>query len=313
MTDTDVETDSRKGLLYALGAYTLWGVMPLYVVLMVGINALELIGWRVIASLLFAALFLWIMGGWRRVWALFRDKRALLWLSMAGVAILINWTTFAYAVLTERVLDTSLGYFLNPLISIILAVIVLRERMRPLQWVASGLMVVAVVVMIVGYGSVPVIALVLAMAFGTYGLLKKQVGKSVDALAGFTVETTATLPFAIGMLAFVGATSGLTVVALPAYVPWLVLGFGLMTALPLIMFAAAARRLTLIVLGFMQYIAPSMSFVFGVFLLGEPMPLERLLGFAIVWLALIVMTTDTVIHARKSRKAARIARVEPTP
>ncbi|WP_293699823.1 EamA family transporter RarD [uncultured Agrococcus sp.] len=313
MSTTEAEADSRKGLAYALGAYALWGLMPLYVVLMVGINAFELVGWRVLASLLFAALFLWILGGWRRVGKLFRDKRALLWLSMAGVAILVNWTTFAYAVLTERVLDTSLGYFLNPLISIILAVIVLRERMRPLQWVAAGLMVIAVVVMIVGYGTVPLIALILASAFGTYGLLKKQVGSRVDALAGFTVETAATLPFAIGMLVVVGATSGLTVIGMPAYVPWLVLGFGFMTALPLLLFAAAARRLTLIVLGFLQYLAPSMSFVFGVFLLGEPMPLERLLGFAIVWLALIVMTADTVIHGRRSRKAAKIARVEPTP
>lgn len=307
------ENENRNGLLFALGAYVLWGIMPLYVVLMAGINAFELVGWRVLASLFFAAIFLWFMRGWRKLAALYRDKRALLWLSMAGVAILVNWTTFAYAVLTERVLDTSLGYFLNPLISIILAVIVLRERMRPLQWVAAGLMVIAVVVMIVGYGTIPIIALILAFSFGTYGLLKKQVGGRVDALAGFTIETTATLPFAIGMLVFVGVTGGLTVAQLPAYVPWLVLGFGFMTALPLILFAAAARRLTLIVLGFMQYLAPSMSFVFGVFLLGEPMPLERLLGFAIVWLALIVMTVDTVIHAGRSRKAAKAARVEPTP
>lgn len=307
------ENDNRNGVLFALGAYLFWGLMPLYVVLMVGINAFELIGWRVLASLIFAALFLFMMRGWRKVGALLRDKRALLWLSMAGLAILVNWTVFAYAVLTERVLDTSLGYFLNPLVSIVLAVLVLRERMRPLQWVAAILMVAGVVVMIVGYGTVPIIALLLALSFGSYGLLKKQVGGRVDALAGFAIETTATLPFAVGMLFFVAFTSGLTVPSMPGYVGWLVFGFGFLTAFPLILFAAAARRLPLIVLSFMQYIAPSMSFVFGVYLLNEPMPIERLLGFAIVWVALIVMTTDTVIHARRSRKAAKLARVEPTP
>ena len=307
------EGESRKGLFYALGAYLLWGVMPLYVVLMSGINAVELVGWRVLASLVFAAIFLSVLGGWRRVRALFANWRAMLWLSAAGITILVNWTTFAIAVLSDRVLDTSLGYFLNPLVSVILAVLLLGERMRPLQWVAAGLMVVAVVVMIVGYGTVPIIALILAASFGTYGMLKKRIGAKVDALAGFTVETTATLPFAIGMLVVVGTTTGLTVVDSPPQMPWLIAGFGLMTALPLLLFAAAARRLTLVMLAFLQYLAPSMSFVFGVFLLGEPMPIERLLGFAVVWLALIVLTADTVLEARRTRRASRIARPEPTP
>ena len=307
------ESETRKGLLLALGAYVLWGVMPLYVVLMTGINAIELVGWRVLASLVFAALFLTVLGGWRRVRALYANWRALLWLSAAGIAILANWTTFAVAVLSDRVLDTSLGYFLNPLVSVVLAVLLLGERMRPLQWAAAALMVVAVVVMIIGYGSVPVVALILAVSFGTYGALKKKVGAKVDALAGFTVETTATLPFAIGMLVFVGAGGGLTIAGAGPHMGWLVFGFGLMTALPLLLFSAAARRLPLVMLAFLQYLAPSMSFVFGVFLLGEPMPLERLLGFAVVWLALVVLTIDTVMHANRSRRAVRAELPEPTP
>lgn len=307
------EAETRKGLLYAIGAYLLWGVMPLYVVLMVGINAFELVGWRVLASLLFAAVFLTVLGGWKRIRALLANPRALGWLTAAGMAILVNWTTFAYAVLSERVLDTALGYFLNPLVSVVLAVLLLGERMRPLQWVAAGLMVVAVAVMIIGYGTVPIIALLLAASFGVYGALKKRVGAKVDALAGFTIETMATVPFAIGMLVVVGVTGGLTVLDASSEMPWLVLGFGLMTALPLLLFAAAARRLPLVMLAFLQYLAPSMSFVFGVFLLGEPMPIERLLGFAVVWIALVVLTVDTVMHANRTRRAARLARPEPTP
>lgn len=306
-----MDSEYRKGMLFALGSYLIWGMMPLYVVLMISVNPFELVGWRVFASLLIAALLLTFMRGWKRLRALWHDKRALAWLAASGVAILINWTTFAYAVLSERVLDTSLGYFLQPLLSVALAVVFLRERMRPLQWVAIGIMVVAVVVMIVGYGSVPIIALLLAGSFGIYGLLKKQAGKRVDALVGFTVETAATIPFSIGMIVVVAMTGGLTITEGPAYVPWLVLGFGVVTAGPLVMFASAARRLPLSVLSIMQYIAPIMSFLFGVFLLGEPMPLERLAAFALVWAALIVFTVDTLIYAGKSRRAARAARVEP--
>lgn len=310
-----MEAEYRKGLGFALLTYIIWGVMPLYVTLMVSVNAFELVGWRIFASLIMAALLLTAMRGWKRLKALLRDKRALAWLAASGIAILVNWTTFAYAVLAGRVLDTSLGYFLNPLVSVVLAVIVLRERMRPLQWAAIGVMVIAVGVMIVGYGSVPIIALLLAGSFGTYGLLKKQAGKHVDALAGFTVETVATVPFSIAMISIVGATSGLTIVDGPSYVPWLVLGFGIVTAGPLVMFAAAARRLPLTVLGLMQYIAPTMSFLFGVFLLGEPMPLERLLGFALVWIALVLFSVDMMIYAGRSRRAARAARrrIEPLP
>ena len=306
-----MDGEYRKGMIYALGSYLIWGMMPLYVVLMISVNPFELVGWRVFASLVVASLFLTIMRGWKRLRALWRDKRALAWLAASGIAILVNWTTFAYAVLSERVLDTSLGYFLNPLLSVVLAVVFLREKMRPLQWTAVGIMAVAVVVMIVGYGSVPLIALMLAASFGTYGLLKKQAGKRVDALVGFTVETAATIPFSIGMIVIVALTGGLTITEGPSYVPLLVLGFGLVTAFPLVMFASAARRLPLTVLSIMQYIAPIMSFLFGVFLLHEPMPIERLAAFALVWLALVVFTIDTMIYAGRSRRAARAARVEP--
>ena len=310
-----MEAEYRKGLGFALVTYVIWGIMPLYVTLMVSVNPFELVGWRIFASLLMAALLLTVMRGWKRLKALLRDKRAMAWLAAAGVAILINWTTFAYAVLAGRVLDTSLGYFLNPLVSVVLAVIVLRERMRPLQWTAIGVMVIAVGVMIVGYGSVPIIALLLAGSFGIYGLLKKQAGSHVDALAGFTVETVATVPFSIAMISIVGATTGLTITEGPSYVPLLVLGFGIITAGPLVMFAAAARRLPLSVLGLMQYIAPTMSFLFGVFLLGEPMPLERLLGFALVWIALVLFSIDMMIYTGRSRRAAKAARrrIEPLP
>ncbi len=303
--------ESRRGLAFAIGAYAMWGVVPMYVVLMQGVGAIELVGWRVLASLAVAALIVTIVRGWGAVRAVLRDRRSLAFLAASGVAILANWTVFAAAVLTGHIIETSLGYFLNPILSVVLAVVVLKERLRPAQWVAVGISGLAVVVLVVAYGSFPWIAIALAAAFGVYGLLKKQVGAKVDAITGFTLETAATVPFALVMLVGSSIVLGPTITDVPPLVQLAVVGFGLVTAVPLMLFSAAARRVSLATLGLTQYLAPTMSLLFGWLVMHEPMPPWRLAGFGLVWLSLVVLMADLVVAERRRRRAPAVP--EPAP
>lgn len=303
--------ESGRGLALAIGAYAIWGVVPMYVVLMQGIGAIELIGWRVLASLAVAALIVTIMRGWRAIGRVLRDRRSLAYLAASGVAILVNWTVFASAVLTGHIIETSLGYFLNPIVSVVLAVVVLHERLRPAQWVAVGMSGLAVVVLVVAYGEPPWIAIALAAAFGVYGLLKKQVGARVDAITGFTIETAATVPFALAMLVGSSIILGPTIVEVSGWQQLAVVGFGVVTAVPLMLFSAAARSVSLATLGFTQYLAPTISLLFGWLVMREPMPPERLAGFALVWLSLVVLMVDLVVAEGRRRRSPVVP--EPTP
>ncbi|QCR20029.1 EamA family transporter RarD [Agrococcus sp. SGAir0287] len=304
-------TESGRGLALAVGAYAVWGVVPAYVVLMQGVAAIELVGWRVLASVVVAALIVTAVRGWGALCAVLRDRRSLLALGASGLAILVNWTVFAYAVLSGHIIETSLGYFLNPILSIVLAVVVLHERLRPAQWVAVGISVVAVVVLVVAYRSFPWIAILLALAFSVYGLLKKQVGARVDAITGFTLETAATVPFAIGMLVVSTIVAGPTILDVPPLVQLAVVGFGVVTAVPLMLFSAAARRVSLTTLGFTQYLAPILSLLFGWLVMGEPMPPERLIGFGLVWLSLAVLMVDLVVAEGRRRRSPAVPAPAP--
>jgi chloramphenicol-sensitive protein RarD len=228
----------------------------------------------------------------------------MLLLGLAGVFIVINWLTYVFATLSGHVVEAALGYFLNPIVTVLLGVLVLRERLRPAQWAAIGISAVAALVLAIGYGSVPLVALTLAFSFGLYGLVKKQVGPNVDAIVGLTVETAWLTPFAIAGLGILAATTGLTLGAAGPVHFVLLLSAGVVTAVPLLFFAAAARRLPLTLLGLTQYLAPVLQFVLGVTVLGEPMPVERWIGFALVWLALIVLSVDLVVAGRAPRRAS---------
>lgn len=291
-----------RGLALAIGAYAWWGVVPLYVVLMHDVGAFELIGWRILSSIAVAAVIVTVVRGWGAVRDAIAHRRTLVWLVFAGAAILVNWTVFAVGVLTGHILETSLGYFLNPIVSVLLGVFVLGERLRPAQWVAIGVSATAVIVLVAGYGAFPWIALTLAFSFGIYGLLKKQVGRRVDAITGFTIETATTIPASLVMLGVSIAVMGPTVATAGPVAQWAVVGFGLVTAVPLLMFSAAARRVSLATLGFTQYLAPSLSFLIGAFIMHEPMPPERWVGFGLVWLSLVVLTVDLVIAERGRRR-----------
>ena len=298
---------SRSGLLLGLSAYLLWGFLPLYFPLLRPAGAVEIIAHRVVWSLLFCLVVLVAGGTWRTFTAALRNRRVLATLALAGVLVATNWLVFVYGVLSGHTVDTALGYYINPLITVALAVVALGERLRTAQWVALGIGGAAVLVITVGVGRLPWIALALATTFGVYGLIKNRVGRTVPALASLAVETAVLAPVAVAYLAWLtisgqaafGAHGGGHVVAL--------VSAGVVTAVPLLLFGGAARRLPLSVVGMLQYLAPTLQFLVGLLVFHEEMPAARWWGFGLVWLALTILTADGLRSGRAdwlSRRAA---------
>jgi chloramphenicol-sensitive protein RarD len=293
---------SRSGLAFAISAYGLWGFLPIYFIALSPSGPFEIVAWRVLLSLVFCALLIAVTRAWRHFGALMRDRSVVLTMGLAGLLIFVNWQTYVYATLTNQVVEAALGYFINPIVTVFLGVLVLRERLNLTQWIAVGISIVAVVVLAVGYGQLPWIALVLAFSFGFYGLIKKRVGPKVDAVSGLTIETLWLAPVAVVQLVVVGMTTGLTIGTVSGWHTALLLLAGAVTAVPLLLFAAASRRLPLIYMGFIQYFAPFIQFLVGVVVLQEPMPPERWIGFGLVWVALGVLTFDLLRGVRTSRR-----------
>ena len=291
-------TRSRDGFLAAAAAYGLWGLLPAYFVALDPSGPVEILALRIVLSLVFCVVILAIMRRLSRTTALLRDRNILKLSALAAVLILINWSVYVYASLNQFIVEAALGYFINPLVTVALGVIVLKEKLRPLQWGALSLAVAAVVVLAVGYGSVPVISLTLAFSFGFYGFVKNRMGPAVKSLDSLTLETLWLTPIALGLLVWVYLTSGLSLGTLGPWHTVLLLMAGAVTSIPLLFFGAAARRLPLSVIGLMQYLAPIMQFTFGVAIMGEPMPLERWIGFALVWVALVILSVDALSHRR---------------
>jgi chloramphenicol-sensitive protein RarD len=295
----------RSGLALGAGAYLLWGTLPLYFPLLAPAGAVEIIGHRVIWSLGFFLLLLTVTRGWGPFRTALTTRRTLGLLSLAAALVALNWTVYVYGVLTDQVVDAALGYFINPLVTVLLAVFVLGERLRPAQWVALGVGTGAVVVITVGYGKLPWIALTLAFSFALYGLIKNRVGRTVPAVAGLAVETTVLFPVALGYLVWLGANGTGSFLA---HGPWhvaLLVSAGIVTGVPLLMFSGAARRLPLSVVGMLQYITPTMQFLLGVLILHEQMAAARWWGFALVWVALLILSADGVRAGRAGALARR--------
>lgn len=295
---------SASGMLYAVGAYGLWGILPAYFLLLAPAGPIEIVGWRVLFSLVFCALLLTLVRGWGAFRAIASQPRLVLIMGAAGALIYVNWQIFVFAAISDQVLETSLGYFINPLFTVILGVVFLRERLRVAQWVAVSFGAIAVLVLALNYGSFPWIALSLALTFGLYGLIKKQAGARVDALSGLTIETMWLTPVAVIALVVVSATGGLTIASEGTDHLFLLLSAGVVTAVPLLLFAAGARRLPLVTLGIVQYLTPVLQFMYGAFVRHEAMPPERWVGFGLVWIALIVLTIDMLNQGRASRRAS---------
>ncbi len=284
--------DSRRGVTFGVVAYGLWGLFPLYWALLSSAGALETLAHRMIWSLVVVA---GVLVATRRVGSfltVLRNRRQRGLLALAALLISLNWGGYIWGVTHGHVVETALGYFTGPLVSVLLGVLLLGERLRPAQWIAVGLGVVAIVVLIVGYGQVPWIALLLAFSFATYGLVKKLAG--VGAVESMAVETGVTSLPALAYVVVLQVSGAGTFTSLGAGHALLLIGGGLVTTVPLLAFAAAAVRIPLSTIGLLQYMTPSLQFVFGVLVFHEQMPPERWLGFAIVWLALAVLTIDGV-------------------
>ncbi len=301
MSNQEIRGGAGRGILLAILAYGIWGFLPLFFLLLAPANALEIVAWRILFSLVFCAILLTVTRGWQRFITLLKDRRVSLTLLAAGILILINWLVYVYATTTNEVVQAALGYFTNPIVTVLLGVFVLRERLRKLQWVAIGISAIAVLVIAINYGAFPWIALALAFSFGLYGLIKRRVGGRVDALSGLTMETLWLAPIAIAQLVFVGMTTGLTIGNVSVGQTVSMALAGVVTAVPLLLFAAAARRVPLTVIGLTQYLTPLIQFLIGVLLLGEAMPTARLIGFILVWVALIILTIDVFRNSVRGR------------
>ena len=293
-------TKSRDGFLAGISAYGLWGLLPAYFVALDPSGPIEILAFRIVLSLVFCVLILTIMRRIPLTFRLLSDRTVVKLSAFAALLILINWSVYVYASLNEFIVEAALGYFINPLVTVGLGVIVLKEKLRMAQWSALALAVVAVVVLAIGYGSVPIISLTLAFSFGFYGFVKNRMGPGVKSLDSLTLETMWLTPLAIGLLLWVHLQGDLSLGTLgPAHTA-LLLAAGAVTSIPLLLFGAAARRLPLSIIGLMQYLAPVMQFTFGVAIMREPMPLERWIGFALVWIALVILSVDA-LNSRRNR------------
>lgn len=283
-----------KGILSGIGAYTLWGLFPLYWKTLQTVPALEILGHRIVWSLAFLTLVL----TWQRDWGWLRlaiqDQQTLLTYALAGMLLAANWGLYIWGVNAGYIVETSLGYFINPLVNVLFGVIFLGEHLRQGQAIAVLLAGIGVLYLTFNYGQLPWIALGLAFSFALYGLIKKTA--SLDATHSLTLET---MVMFLPALVFLLGREQIGVGSF-GHFGWkvsilLVLG-GVVTAIPLLLFGSAARRIPLSMIGFLQYIAPTLQFLIGVLVYQEPFPPERLIGFSIIWLALIIYTIESLMH-----------------
>ena len=278
---------SRAGLLYGFGAYSIWGFFPLYFQLVSQVPPWVVLCHRIFWSVLFLGLVVSVRREWTSIWSILRNRRKMVLLSGGGILIALNWLIFIYSVASRQVLESSLGYFINPMLSVALGVIFLRERLRSLQWLAVLIAVAAVANLAFHGANFPWVAISLACTFGFYGLVRKKV--DINSLHGLLVETAILLPVSMVMLAAVPASK----------IPALTLGIlslsGIITALPLLMFGAALRRLNLSTIGFLQYIGPTLQFLIAVLLFHERLDRSKLVSFALCWLGIAVYTTDSLL------------------
>ncbi|MEO1785532.1 MAG: EamA family transporter RarD [Pseudomonadota bacterium] len=297
--------DLRLGLTAALGAYMIWGLLPLYFKVLGHIPPTDMLAHRIVWSVPTGIVFLAISSRWDDL-RLALTPGKLKWLLLSGCMIGANWFLYIWAVGEDRVMEASLGYYINPLVNVLIGFVFLSERLRVAQWIAVGLAAIGVLIMTAAFGRFPWVSLVLCLTFAIYSLIRKQV--QVDARAGFVVEAAMLLPVAAGWLIHRGILVGADVLGQSVTdIPLLILS-GPITAVPLILFAIAAKRLMLSTVGMFQYLAPTLQFLIAL-LLGEPFGLTHAIAFGFIWAALILFTTDSVLGNRRARRLARAAQV----
>jgi len=306
------DAELRRGTAYAFLAYGIWGLFPLYFHALKPSGAFEILAHRILWTLAFCALVLLVRRdfGWLRTVA--GRPRLLGGLTVAALLIAANWVIYVLAVITGRTYAAALGYFLNPIVTVGLGVLVLRERLRPLQWAAVTVGAVAAVYLTVAGGEFPWIAVSLAFSFAFYGLVKKKVGATLDAMHSLTVETLVLAPVAVGVLVWLAAQGSTTFGSEGAWHTGLLVAAGVVTAIPLLFFAAAARRIPLVTIGLIQFMTPMLQLLIGVVVLSEHVSGALWVGFGIVWVALVLLSVDSLRQVRTNRRA-RVAVLEPDP
>ena len=291
--------DSKNGLLYAFGAFGLWGLLPIYWKWLQHVPSMEILGHRMVWSLVFVLGLLAVSKRW--AWIRQLDRRTVGIYLCAALLLGANWGLYIWAVNTDRVVETALGYFINPLLNVALGVLVLGEKSRPLQWVAIGFAALGVLYLTFVYGELPWISLTLGFSFAFYGLFKKLA--PLGAAEGLALETVLLFPLALAGLIYLGVQGDSTFGQADTKTHLLLIGSGVATALPLVFFTAAVRRLTLTVLGLTQYMAPTIQFFLGVFLFAEPFTATRLIGFVFIWAGLVVYSVEGAVFRRRARRA----------
>lgn len=291
-----------RGFSLGLTAYFIWGSFPLVIAMLGFASPYEIVVWRVVFGFLTAILLIAITKNFRALRDVFKNKVNIAWIAASSVFIFINWLVYVIAISEHHVVESSLGYFINPLVTILLAVIFLREKLSRLQWVAVGFGALAVAVLTFDYGRPPYVALILAGSFGIYGLAKNKLGGKVSALNSFAIESGFVLPVAAVQLVLVHLIGGGIMFASQgvAGIAGLAM-YGALTAIPLILFGAAAQHLPLRFMGFMQYLTPIIQFTLGLVVFQEPMPTARWLGFGLVWVSLVILSADMLRLRQKNR------------
>lgn len=291
---------TRQGILLAIGAYTMWGIAPIYFKSLSEVSPLEILSHRVVWSFFLLAFLLHLGRSWRNVRDTLTSKPKMTYLVATSLLVGANWLIFIWAVNANHMLDASLGYYINPLINVVLGMIFLGERLRKLQWFAVGLAAIGVLIQIVAFGSIPVVAIALAFSFGFYGLLRKKV--SLEAQTGLFIETLVMLPAAAIYLLFIADSATSDLAANPMSLNLLLIAAGIVTTLPLLCFTGAATRLKLSTLGFFQYIGPSLMFLLAVLIYGEAFTTDKAITFAFIWGALVIFSFDGLRHNKKSKR-----------
>ncbi|MGI2111280.1 EamA family transporter RarD [Shewanella frigidimarina] len=297
------DLEYRKGVLLAICAYTIWGVAPLYFKLLHHVPATEILMHRVIWSFIFMVILMQFIGGFSRLRLILKQPKQLLILLITSVLIAANWLLFIWAVNNDHMLDASLGYFINPLFNVLLGMVFLGERLRKLQWVAVALASIGVLVQLVSFGSIPLVSLALAASFGFYGLLRKKV--NIDAKSGLLVETAILLPIALGYLFITLDSSTTSMLTNTLDFNLLLVAAGIVTTIPLLCFAGSAVRIPFSILGFFQYIGPSIMFILAVKLFNEPFDIEKGITFGFIWGALVIFVGDMTLQRQRRNALAK--------
>jgi chloramphenicol-sensitive protein RarD len=298
---TDDAARSRQGVFFAIAAYTMWGVAPIYFKWLQEVPALEILSHRIIWSFVLVFILIMALRRGNRLKPVLQNKQQMARLTLATCLLGGNWFLFIWAINNNHILDASLGYYINPLLNVAIGMAFFAERMRKMQLVAIALAVVGVLIQVVSFGSVPWVALALACSFAIYGAIRKRL--PIDSITGLWLETLILTPAVLVYLVFFASSSAADMTQNTWQINTLLIAAGVVTTAPLLCFTAAAQRIRYSTLGFFQYIGPSLMFILAVWVYGEPLAADKLVTFAIIWVALALYSIDTLVHQQRSKRA----------